>query len=633
MLLLSIKFRPSFWLSVFLYGYCSAAFSLNDSYINPIFHDPTRPSQKQLQEPEFRPLKPAEDFDLPPASETEDNAETAAPAKGTLFVKKIQFEGNTVIETKELDKIAEPFLKRRLDALNLEEIRQAITKLYIDKGYINSGAMIPAQKMAEGLLRIQIIEGRLAEVQQAEYQCQWANTGFFELSDDAKNQGENCELFNLGLGGINLLNIKGKWTRVPGDSWKGLRPDYVNDRLLLGGGEPLNINDLKDSYQLLLNDPLIERMNVKLLAGKKTGESDMAVRVLRTRPYQLTLGYDNYTTPSVGGFAKHMNGWVQNLTGLGERIDGSVSDSDGAFGYDTGIDVPLNAYDTHAFFRYSNSTAHIVEKPFDSLDISSRNTAYEGGLSHPLYRRPGTDLTVGTSFSVRQSRTTWLGGQPNPFVEGLGFAQNHVQATVLRMWQQFVHKGSSNAFVFRSTFNKGLDALDATIQDNNLPSGEFFSWLGQSQFSQRLLDNGTHLLIRANAQFANGPLLPLERFSVGGAYSVRGYRENYYVTDNGFNAQIELHIPIYGSGPGARHFLQLVPFMDYGKAWNNPTRSDRDPGEDDLHSLGVGLNWHFYKLDAEFYWAYDLRNLKPVNENNPDLQDQGIHFRVSLNAF
>jgi len=114
---------------------------------------------------------------------------------------------------------------------------------------------------------------------------------------------------------------------------------------------------------------------------------------------------------------------------------------------------------------------------------------------------------------------------------------------------------------------------------------------------------------------------------------VRGYRENYYVTDNGFNAQIELHIPIYGSGPGARHFLQLVPFMDYGKAWNNPTRSDRDPGEDDLHSLGVGLNWHFYKLDAEFYWAYDLRNLKPVNENNPDLQDQGIHFRVSLNAF
>lgn len=559
-----------------LAGCCLTTSAMGDTYNFPIVNDPTLPSQKQLNPPEFHGPKSNESFVLPPTAKPKP-----APNEGRLLLKKVEFTGNTVMSSEALEKVTQSFLNRPLTARDLEELRGRITSIYVDAGYINSGAIIPSQSVASDVLQMKIVEGQLTEVR---------------------------------LEGMERL-----------------REGYVRDRLVNAAGSPFNLKNLQEKYQLLLSDPLIKQLNGSLLPGVQPGEGVLTVKVTRARPYQLYADADDYTTPTVGGYTGRIGGWVDNLTGFGEHLDANFMATGGALGVNTGIDVPLNAYDTHATFRYSNTYTTLTESPIDALNIKTNIVAYDGGLSQSLYRSLAIDLKAGVNLSVRESYSTIL-GQPYTFTEGLPFGEGATKVTALRLWQQYSQQGTNNAFVMRSTFSKGLNTLGATIQSSGLPSGDFFSWLGQTQYSHRVMDNGAQIVLRGAMQTAANSLLPLERFAVGGVYSVRGYRENYYVRDNGFSTSLEFRYPLFGGEPAAKHSLFLIPFMDYGGAWNNTTIAVTNPGKDYLHSVGIGFNWHYSHVNTEFYYAHDIAGVKPPSGGN-NIQDNGIHFKVGFVAF
>ena len=79
-----------------------------------------------------------------------------------LYVKQVQFVGNKVIPEAQLVGIAEPYQGRWITSEDLEKLRQELTRHYINKGYVNSGVLIPDQRMVDGVLRMQVVEGRLA---------------------------------------------------------------------------------------------------------------------------------------------------------------------------------------------------------------------------------------------------------------------------------------------------------------------------------------------------------------------------------------------------------------------------------------------------------------------------------------
>jgi hemolysin activation/secretion protein len=245
----------------------------------------------------------------------------------------------------------------------------------------------------------------------------------------------------------------------------------------------------------------------------------------------------------------------------------------------------------------------------------------EAGMSHPVIESLKRKLTIGTSFALRENDTTLL-GRPYAFVPGV--EDGHTQATVVRFYQEHIERMEKQVLALRSTFSVGLNALGSTVQNNQKPSSEFFAWLGQGQYAHQVFDNGSQVVLRGNVQLSNQALLPLERMAVGGVNTVRGYRENELVRDEGFNTSVEFHYPILGD-INSSHRLTLMPFMDYGSAWNQNESANY------LHSTGVGLNWKFSQLNAEFYWAHKIN--APQSRQHTNLQDEGIHFQVKLDAF
>lgn len=127
-------------------------------------------------------------------------------------------------------------------------------------------------------------------------------------------------------------------------------------------------------------------------------------------------------------------------------------------------------------------------------------------------------------------------------------------------------------------FGFGINAFDATVNDSGT-DGQFFAWLGQFQWVQQLSPRNL-LVTRIDAQLTPDSLLSLERFSLGGIDTVRGYQQNKLVADNSVLGSVEVRIPLT-SDPSV---LQLLPFTEIGMVWNN---RETDPAT--LVSLGLGL--------------------------------------------
>jgi hemolysin activation/secretion protein len=262
------------------------------------------------------------------------------------------------------------------------------------------------------------------------------------------------------------------------------------------------------------------------------------------------------------------------------------------------------------------------------LDIQSKVHNLEGGFSYPLINSFRKRLGVGLMLAVRENQTSLL-GLPFSFTPGQAGGRN--QATVWRMFQDGLWRGERQALAVRSSFSVGMNALGATAKTSaRYPSSEFFSWLGQAQYAYQVLDDGSRIVLRGNAQFSDAPLLPLEQIAVGGVNSVRGYRENHLVRDNGYSVSLEFHYPLFKeNGTDTRHRLSLIPFFDYGAAWNDTKAVNNR--RDALYSVGLGLSWQFSRLSADFFYGYAL-NRSDISSRG-DLQDDGIHFQARFDVF
>jgi hemolysin activation/secretion protein len=498
-----------------------------------------------------------------------------------VFVREIRVIGSTVFSPAELAALTAPYVNRSLTAEDLEALRLALTRYYLTRGYVNSGAIIPDQTVADGVLTVQIIEGELTRIE------------------------------------------------VEGNRW--FRARYLQDRLALGAGPPLNIQALQERLQLLLQDARIQRLTTELRPGVRLGESVLDVRVEKRHPYKVWLEFNNYQSPTVGAERGLVTVADENLTGHGDILSVQYGRSSGVdLQLDASYTLPLTARDTTMLLEYRRNTFLVVEAPFQPLDVNSRSEIFGATLRQPFYRTLEQEFALALT-GERLTNQTFLLGQPFSFSPGAhrGLSTD----TAVRVAPEWVLRTPTQVLAARSRFSVGLDALGATINPAPLPDGRFFAWLGQLQWARRLGLWDTELLWRTDLQLANDPLLPLEQIAVGGRYSVRGYRENQLVRDNGLLASLEARLPVIRERRWAE-YVQVAPFVDFGRAWNTrlPT-----PDPKTLASVGLGLRWAApvpaplsVRPQFEIYWGLPLNRVKTPGGN---LQDWGLHLRLVVALF
>lgn len=542
---------------------------------------PERPGDDRRELPEYELESESEPAPiLPPLPPAFPDQRLSSQLR--VPVKRIKLTGNTVFSDAELAPLVAPYEGRELTSGDLQTLRRTLTLYYINQGHINSGAVIPDQQVKDGVIKIVIIEGRLTDVE------------------------------------------------VSGNTW--LRDSYVRNRLSLGSDKPLNLQHLQERLQLLHQDRLIERINAELVPGLRPGEGVLRARVEESQPYELGVSFNNRNSPSVGGSRGEIWGSLLNVTGFGDSLGVRYGITKGLEDVTAIYSVPLNAQETRLRLYVDRSDADIVEEPLDFLDITSDTETYGTSLTRPLYRIPRREL-VGSLIFERRRSETFSEGKPYSFSPGPHDGESNV--TVLRFGLEWLDRSRDHVLAARSLFSVGIDALGATINPGDLPDGQFFAWLGQFQWVRRLGNTDRQLLLRSDLQLAADALLPLEQFAIGGATSVRGYRENLLIRDNGWVSSVEVRVPIgklrlpWLSEQPADGLVQLAPFFDFGWGWNTDQPT---PDPKTLSSIGLGIRWDpNRKIHGQLYWGIALRDVYLIGEH--DLQDSGIHFAVDIQLF
>jgi hemolysin activation/secretion protein len=135
-------------------------------------------------------------------------------------------------------------------------------------------------------------------------------------------------------------------------------------------------------------------------------------------------------------------------------------------------------------------------------------------------------------------------------------------------------------------------------------------------------------LVRGDAQLADRALVPLEQFGLGGQETIRGYRQDVLLTDNGVLASAEVRVPVLRL-PKWNTLVQLAPFLDVGTAWNRAGRDDPDPNL--LLSTGLGLQMQVGdRLTVRLDYGIPLVS---VSSSERTWQENGFYFSVVATPF
>ncbi|MGI9291884.1 MAG: ShlB/FhaC/HecB family hemolysin secretion/activation protein [Gammaproteobacteria bacterium] len=524
---------------------------------------------------------------------------------GYLFVSRIELQDSTVLSDEEVRRVVGPYENKRITSQELQVIRAELTQLYIDKGYISSGVVLPRQTVSEGKVVFQAVEGQLVRIE------------------------------------------------IEGDP--SIRDGYVSKRVQRNLQGATNLKDIQYALNMLQTDQNVARLDARLEPGENPGEGVLKVSVEEPKKFSAFTSFDNYRSPVVGTNRGSLGVQARNLTGFGDLLSATGSITDGTDEWSVFYTLPFTANDNLLDLYYQRSNSEVVEGAVEDLDIENETDTAGIRITHPFISTLEHEFSMSLGFEYKKNQSQLLGFD---FSLSPGAQDGETKTATPQLGANYINRGDSHVFTLSGLYSRGIDALDATIfePENELDKlrnptgadGEFDLFFVQAFYLKRLNSLGLFEGLSDRAQFELGgrlqwtddSLLSLQKASIGGRYTVRGYQESLLNRDRGGSVTAELQFPVPGyiPDPNVRN-LVIAPFIDLGWAQDSedidPNSTVRDTSDSRyILGAGLGLIWQPFKgFYSEVYWGADLADNfddddpRDFQTRDDELQDDGIYFQ------
>jgi len=500
-------------------------------------------------------------------------------ATGAKFlVKDVRFLGNHSIPSSELEPFVASLRNRDVTLGEIETAVSQIKKHYRAQGYVGAYAYVPPQQMREGVLKIDVLEGRLGEVK-------IGPTKFFGA-------------------------------------------DALQERFRVKPGDVLTHESLRRDIARLNKHPDIQASAV-LEPGKTTGAADVAIEVKEEFPFHLTGSVNNTGTKNTGKERYGVNASHTNVTGHLDELGANVQWGEHSTAVGGSYSLPV--FPKHGTkVGYSAAYAEVeIAGNFAPLQAEGDAFTQSAYISQPVYESRHLDASVQIGLDVKDIENRLL-----------GFTSGRDKLSILKGAIELEQSDGGGKTIILNSAHLGLENFLGSGPEvdplaSRLGTGsEFFIYRGLFLRFQSLFDDWLASL-KIAGQLTGDSLAPSEQFRLGGARSVRGYPEGEYLADYGVTASVDVYVPLFFIPEGLKvpfredsiaSKIQLIGFADVGSGILNEPQSGEFKRKN-LAGIGTGMRIHLYdQVYGRVEWGF------PVGDRPFDKGNSAFYFSVSWEA-
>ncbi len=355
-------------------------------------------------------------------------------------------------------------------------------------------------------------------------------------------------------------------------------------------GEPFNSTLARRSLNRIQNLGFFEDVNMKLNPGREPNAVEMEIDVVEqnTGTFGIGAGYSD-----ADGFIGMITIGDKNLRGTGDSIMlrwefGGVDNKNYEFTYTKPwldkkeTSLSLSVYDlTYEYADYDRKGDEIAryDKKRRGQEITFGRPQGEF-VKNYISLKHRDDIYKGVAEGYENSVQYYEPGFVVP--PGLNIPTNYME----RREENF---GSTNSISYSRVYDSRDNVFDPHAGKRNSYTFEWAGLGGDFKFEKISVNYRYYLPMRRNrvlafdlaAGYAWGRLPLSQRFAVGGADSLRGYKDDQFRGNSMLRGTVEYRIPI-------QKRIQAVLFYDIGYAWDKRDQSAFDLGLMES-GYGVGL--------------------------------------------
>lgn len=482
-----------------------------------------------------------------PKSLIEKKITKQAPAQGEkILVKNFKFEGEIKYVSLEiLNDLVKDYVGKNLTFDEIQNAVKNINDYYKSKGYFLANFILPKQEVNNGIIIININEGKL----------------------DPKTP----------------YKLNKKDLRIPEERIKAYLDDALQNNLKQESLERglLNIND---------NPGVASSANLE--PGSTPGTTTLLIEVIEGPLVDGSVTVDNYGSRYTGDIRETLSVDINNPSGYGDILNGTIID-----GYDADFtskkisyEIPVGVSGLRVGTSYNELSYGLGKELTTNPKSTGTAESYNVIVKYPIYRSAAESLLFNANYDKKLLYNTSTGT-----VTADKELQNYNAGLTYQLIDQIFGGGFSQADVTVTRGNLDLSKVATSLTDDQASTGAKTNGdFTKTNLQLLRIQRGTEKLsfqFLGSAQLAQKNLDSSEKFSLGGPSGVRAYPGGEASGDEGYKYSLDAKY-VLATATSVGDILGSV-FFDYGRIrqYNDVGAiSMTTPNTYSLSGWGVGLD-------------------------------------------
>lgn len=492
----------------------------------------------------------------------EDKAEELANQGERVLVKSFNLTGNQEITTEVLQALLADQLSHEHSLYELKKLAARITSYYRAQGYAVARAYLPTQEIKDGVVLINIIEGRIDKQQ---------------VKNNARLNDARAESY--------FDNIK--------------------------NNDVIKTEAIDRSLLILQDTPGVGAARAVLQPGASVGTSELIIELDEAEPYSANVNLDNYGNRYTGEYRLGGTFNLNSPLNIGDQLTVSALSTGDKLNYGRiAYQLPVGSSGLRVGAAYFE--AHYkLGREFKKLDADGKAQSGSIFAIYPFIRSQQTNLNGVLSLEQKalSDEVNATNSQSDKRIKlaNVGvLGSHHDNLAGGGIW-------GAELSMIHGSLDIQTDAIRQLDDASANTDGRYTRWTYSLSRLQRITDNN-QLAITLSGQQASKNLDSSEKFSLGGINGVRAYPQGEAVGDEGSLAKLELR---HSFSPT----LQGIAFYDVGEVTVSRNRYSNANNHRQVSGAGLGVNAELagFKVKSSLAWRTSTTpDSIPVSaRNNP----------------